>query len=306
LKVTQFVQQQSPDWISFQYVPHAYDDKGLPFHLAKGLIQLSGGLPLRHIFCHELWVEGKSSLKRTILSHLQRSCLRRIFRQWKPILIATSNPRYVVRLNKLGETAACVPVFSNIPVVEAKREREAFDIRQPFRCVHFGKLLNNFPLDQLIQFFTHLSLELNAVDFRILGSTRGGEDLIAEMRRRLPSKISLSCLGWLDEAHVSQEFSEAGLAVVSSPASLLGKSGAVAAIRAHRLPFVILDNDLSDDPVALRKALGSEGHILDESMDEIFEWRKRIPLREPGEDLRFVAAKFLGALSSHEHASFAS
>ncbi len=50
-----WVEQNNPDWLSVQFVPYAYNDKGIPFRLANQLKEI-GGERKWHIMFHELWL----------------------------------------------------------------------------------------------------------------------------------------------------------------------------------------------------------------------------------------------------------
>src|SRR3954463_2329541 len=63
-----FIDFKNPEWISLQYVPFAFQIKGLPFDLA-GKLKILGEGRKWHIMFHELWVgpEKASFLKINIL-----------------------------------------------------------------------------------------------------------------------------------------------------------------------------------------------------------------------------------------------
>ena len=65
------IQALNPDWISFHYVPYAYNLKGLPLGLLRGLGAVKSSAQWQ-IMTHELWVDPSSGLRNRLLSTLQQ------------------------------------------------------------------------------------------------------------------------------------------------------------------------------------------------------------------------------------------
>ena len=107
-----------PDWISLQFVPYAFNPKGLVFGLARHLHQLFQGHQAQIMF-HELWIGGakESSTKHRLIGTVQKWLVLDLIEQLKPKVIHTSNQTYVTMLRRAGVTALSLPLFGNIPVL---------------------------------------------------------------------------------------------------------------------------------------------------------------------------------------------
>jgi len=272
-----FAQEFSPDWVSLQYVPYAYDSRGLPFRLAKRLQQICGDRVRRHVFFHELWVSAPG-IKMGVLSILQRLCIRLLRYQWAFHVVETSNRPYAESLKTLGISAMERPVFSNVPFVAARiADEDQRANHAPYRCVHFGKVNENFPIEDAVRCLSNFAHSVGAVEIRALGSLRGGEAIWERFASRLPKGVCASKSGLLEDGALSAELQAADFAIVSSPLSILGKSGAVAALRGHRVPFVVLKADLESERLESQRLLGSEGHLIEEGFSKFQNWREALP-----------------------------
>ncbi len=109
-----------PDWISLQYVPYSFNNKGLPFGLPRLLQQLGKGRNW-HIMFHELWIGFTkiSPLKHKIVGFLQESIAASLVKYLQPKAITTTNRLYQLLLLKNQVNPTILPLFSNIPVVPA-------------------------------------------------------------------------------------------------------------------------------------------------------------------------------------------
>src|SRR3954469_6754207 len=86
----------APDWVSLQFVPFAFNRKGVIAAEGQWLARLLGRHRLQ-IMLHELWVEplpGRVALRRRILRAAQRSFILRLLKHAKPALLHTSNAAY--------------------------------------------------------------------------------------------------------------------------------------------------------------------------------------------------------------------
>ena len=86
----EFIKQENPEWISLQYVPFSFQDKGLPIGLAKVLREIGHGKKW-HIMFHELWVgmEMNSSFKMKLWGFFQKKTIKYIIKHLSPKVIHT-------------------------------------------------------------------------------------------------------------------------------------------------------------------------------------------------------------------------
>ncbi|MEL0653253.1 glycosyltransferase family 4 protein [Algibacter sp. TI.3.09] len=106
----------NPNWISLQYVPHAFNKYGLP----KDMIYLANNIRKKelnlHVFFHEVYTKiNYRSYKSILLGIAMRYITKRIANAAK--LLSTSNEGYQQLLGKVtNNTVSIIPVGSNINV----------------------------------------------------------------------------------------------------------------------------------------------------------------------------------------------
>jgi hypothetical protein len=121
LLARRFVEGFSPDKISLQFVPFAFEPRGLPWGLADELNPVIGGAPL-HIFAHELWVMAcmGSGLKNKLIGEtLQKHIVLETFRKLKPVQIGVSVDLYRdVSLKEGFKNVGLLELFGTVEVIE--------------------------------------------------------------------------------------------------------------------------------------------------------------------------------------------
>lgn len=105
------------DLVSLQYVPHAFDKKGLPLSII-GLTQRIKRLGVTlFTFCHEVYVEPEwGSPKRILVSYLMQYISARIVRNSD--IVATSIAYYrdmIERITPSAVPVTTIPIASNVP-----------------------------------------------------------------------------------------------------------------------------------------------------------------------------------------------
>lgn len=124
-KAKYFLENFHADWLSLQYVPHSFHDKGIPLALCKFLEKIQTKGVKWHFMLHELWVgELKTeSFKFQIIRIIEQFILKKIIIKLDPKLIHTSNELYRnFLLYRLDLDAKILPVFSNINVIDKMTE----------------------------------------------------------------------------------------------------------------------------------------------------------------------------------------
>lgn len=269
----EIISSYQPDWISLQYVPYGFDNKGLPLFLAKRLNSLKGSFRW-HIMFHELWigVEAGYSFFQKIVGWIQKKIVRDLLVTTNA-LVHSSNNEYVSRIQRLGFTARLLPLFSNIPVskkIFSKRDVLQESLINPDRDNHSPRWV--------LALFGAIYPEWSPHDlFKRIDSLRATEGrppclvlVLGRSNERMVNKVSEECLhlGWtmlrksdLSPLHISNYLRTADFGLATSPLSLLGKSGSVAAMIEHGLPVVVNRIDSGGDH-------GNRGFIL---FDHSFE-----------------------------------
>lgn len=152
----------NPEVISLQYVPYAYNNRGIPIGLSGRLKSLAGGSTV-HIMFHEIWVgfSKTSPFKHRIIGKIQRYIALDLVRTLKPVALHTSNTLYKSLLAVAGIHAQLLPLFSNLRVDYSElpwvyTEMENLGItnlnRNDWMLVGmFGSCYTDFPLENQVQ-----------------------------------------------------------------------------------------------------------------------------------------------------------
>jgi hypothetical protein len=103
--------------ISLQFVPYAFDRRGLPL----GLLTLLGHLEIVpdlrvHLMFHEIWIGISSSSDRRsrLIGHLQRRLVQAIHTTLCPAAVHVTNSTYACCLRRAGMEAVRLPLFSTL------------------------------------------------------------------------------------------------------------------------------------------------------------------------------------------------
>ena len=227
-----------PHWISLQYVPYAFNRKGLPWRL---LTCLNAVLPLArwHVMAHELWVDPDAGLSSSALAAVQTQTLRWILARIKPSCVHTSNPYYVHLLASIGIKASILPLFSNIPVDANPAQPQAND---SCSLILFGSIHPEWTPDPLLNALEQASLKGSAfsLSFLSIGNAGAhGRQLWQRLSASMPAWMTFHQLGPLPASEISRHLASAHWGITTTPSHLLGKSGAVAAMLAHGLPVIV-------------------------------------------------------------------
>lgn len=242
-KIKECVSLFNPDWISLQYVPFAFHPKGLPFGLARSLNTLGKGIRW-HIMVHELWVgmDQEASLKFIYWGWLQKQLIKSLLTKLKPAVIHTQSNLYIKMLEKIGFKANHLPLFGNIPLVLYTPKNDikydvSNDSHKTVSFVVFGNIHHSAPI------------ELFANEVRLY-KINSGVNVVLKMIGRCgveqpywektwkEAGLTIEVSGEQPEATISEVLSTASFGISTTPASLIEKSGALAAMREHGLPVL--------------------------------------------------------------------
>lgn len=245
----------SNDWLSIQYVPYSFDDRGLPWRLLP-LLRILRGEANCHFMFHELWVglSGTTSPKRMLLRFIQRHIADRLLRQIRPAVITTTTDWYAKHLPK---SVGILPLFGNMPI--ATVIPSAPDTAE-FRTVYFGKFpesLRDF-ISQLLK-VRELSVAQGKIA-RLITVGNGGPHAEAALlrAREILGDDGVEVLGRLPDLEVSAVFQRAQLGLSRVRYPLLGKSGTAISMLEHGLPLLLAGGrpEVLDDPGSLGIELG--------------------------------------------------
>jgi hypothetical protein len=204
---------------------------------------------------HELWIgEGAgSSFKDRCIGALQKHSLLRTVRSWAPDVIHTSNPLYRELLRRNGVSSAELPLPGNIPIHPINRESarrwllNRLELRDNdcFLAGVFGSIHPEWAetawINDLSQPLASLNRPLVLVHIGRAGNQ--GESVWTRLQERFRGQVDLYALGELPATEVSIALQGLDLGVSSTPWTLVGKSGTVAAMLEHGLPVLVTRDD---------------------------------------------------------------
>lgn len=236
-----FIAKFDPEWISLQFVPFAFNSKGLPFTLADRLVKIGKGRRW-HIMFHELWVgmNKEASVKHFFWGCVQRRLIVILIKKLKPV-IHTQSQLYLEQLKQLGFQANYLPLFSNIPLVK-------LDLKE-------GQINNNSELVKNVSFVlfaaihTGAPVDLFARDIALYSRSKGQKVSLIIIGRSSSEKerwaaaweaegLIVKIMGEQSVDCISAILSSASAGITTTPFALVEKSGAVAAMQEHGLPVV--------------------------------------------------------------------
>lgn len=235
-RAKEFIDIFNPDWVSLQFVPFSFHQKGLLFSQIKHFKFLTKGRFL-HIMLHEAWV-GKGTgfnYKKIAYSLLQEATIKKLFKSLHPKLIHTHIPSFFHKFKRMGWVVGKLPLFSNIPLFT--NDTNAID-RNKIKIGFFSQMEMS---DSILKFIKTLEENLNdkALHLEILlfGGSQATANTckqILEEESTLRNKIILK--GHLCDKELSLTLQECNLGMTPVPRHALGKSGSVAAFISHGVP----------------------------------------------------------------------
>lgn len=238
-----WINNYNPDWLSLQYVPFSFNDKGIPFGLSN---YLSNFTQKRywHIMFHELWVgmEEKSSLKYKLWGYIQKKTIKQLLVKLKPALIHTQTKLYQIQLSNLGYDAKYLPLFSNIPVIENKAIKPKNIHDKKIIFVVFGTIHPGVPIENFAQeaaMYKHKTT--NEIELILIGRTGVQKEIWIKIWESKGLKVN--SLGEQTTTKISELFSSATFGISSTALPLIEKSGSVAAMLEHKLPVICISNN---------------------------------------------------------------
>jgi len=235
-----FIDEFNPDWVSLQYVPFSFNDKGLPFFLTKQIKKIVDKRPL-HIMFHELWGginnEKHIPVKARILFTLQQICILSFIKKIKPRLITTSIGIYKEKLG--GHKAGLLPLFSNIPLTKSSTY-----VNDKFRVVSFGTFSADKTglFNQLTWLKQCASVLGKSAEFVHMGNGGPYKEQSLKVINEVFGPDNVQDLGLLSTEEISEGLYRADAGISRADGLLWGKSGTTMAMLEHGLPIVLKGN----------------------------------------------------------------
>ena len=230
----EFLKEFDPEWVSLQFVPYSFYNKGFPFFLPAYLKNLTEKRKV-HVMIHETWSGKKKGFHPTsvVTSYLQRNLLKRILKSLKPALIHTHLPGYQEVLANLNFETKCLPLFSNIKILQGIEKTNDKMIIGFFSQVECSKSILLF-----LSFLGRKALNNKIpVEIMLIGGNYSKMKQFGEFVEQVTYfKNKVTYTGFLSANEISKAIQHCSLAVTPVPRHALGKSGSVAAFLEHGIP----------------------------------------------------------------------
>ncbi len=236
--VRNWINKFNPDILSLQFVPFAFNARGISFGLSKYLYLLAENRKW-HIMFHELWVGRfkKNFFKREVLSFLQQSQIKTLAKILKPSKVHTHLPVFQRMLKSLGILANDLPLFSNIRM--QNQGCSSVQSESIFRIIFFSQIDSNYTLYEAIK---SMCKAAKAIGFETELVILGGDSKKVSFAKSYYSKIpflnKITATGFLSDKEISKYLLTGSVGVTPIPMHALGKSGSVAALISAGLPVL--------------------------------------------------------------------
>lgn len=256
-RAKQWIDTLNPEWLSLQYVPFGFHNKGLPFGLGQSLELLGNGRKW-HIMFHELWVgmDREASFKHIVWGWLQEKITCSIVKKLSPKVIHTHVQLYQRQLMRFDTVVTLLPLPSNIPLYKigsADKPSSSTLSFVIFGAVHYGAPIKEF-VNDVRAYSTSKGLTAHLV---LIGRNSDEQKNWATewQSQGLPVIIT----GELPSEKVSELLSKASFGITTTPIALIGKSSAVATMEAHSLPIICVSRSWQP---RLPISLDIQSHVL--------------------------------------------
>lgn len=239
------IRKFDPDLVSFQYVSFSFGRYGLPRTIGADVRNISGNRRLQ-LMSHELWtgISKSGDIKTRLLRRLQKRNYRRFLQQLRPDIVHVSNPAYVELLRRIGCQASILPLFGNIPVTEMQSsELQSFcdNLSKPaWKFLSFGSIHPEWNPELVLSRIISLCEKSDVRPvFISVGSQGRGAHIWLEMVRNYTAQAEFMEIGLVSDDCISGLMNSSDFGIVTTPLSLIGKSGTAAAMLEHDMPMIV-------------------------------------------------------------------
>lgn len=291
--------QFQPDFISLQYVPYAFNKKGLPFWLC--LIPFLIRYPCKYqLMMHELWVPAANITSKVILHLLTKICTILILKSFKPSILHTSNAYYQGLLGKYGFNSTLLPIFSNIKIVDALYNTDSITTNpsSQFNFLFFGSIRPGWPSELFLRTILRALVYSNYENIMLTSIGKlghFGEALWSDLSKNKIKNISFSKIGYVDDDEINHYMSVSHAGVCISPVHLLGKSGVAAAFSSFGLPILTYRNKYSSNLYS--SDFSTSVFCIEDDLTDLFQ-NPHIFRHPPHDILQSTSQKFLSDLQN--------
>lgn len=233
--------------LSLQFVPYAFDPRGLPLALLALLRELVDQPGLRvHLMLHEIWIgiASTSDLRSRAIGHLQRRLIQAIAHSIRPSLVTTTNGTYVACLRGAGLEATRLPLFSGLDSLATAATPTPAGAGATYSACLFGRIPPPWDPDPALEAVVEEAARQGLPPrLLLIGRHWVPEAWFTRLRQRWP-QIAIEEHGIEeDPGRLSQLVSACQLGLAPVPWGLVEKSSAVAAFLTLGLPVLASRED---------------------------------------------------------------
>ncbi|MEO5720558.1 MAG: hypothetical protein ABIR71_03690 [Chthoniobacterales bacterium] len=249
-----YLERHQIQWVSLQFVNFGFAERGLIYGLASALAGAFQGRRC-HLFLHELWLGAHrgARLRERLLGSFQKRQLLHLLETLRPAAVWTSNDLYQKQLAREGVETEVLPIFGNIPISTLRLDDfilRQLEVSQPARKREdyflvglFGTINRAWPFRDVIPRLLPCAGQ-RRVAFILFG--RSGEaDAFREYVAGLRGVQVLS-LGPLEVETIDQVINSMDVALTSTPAEGIFKSGSAVAFLERGVPTIAVHRGLDD------------------------------------------------------------
>jgi hypothetical protein len=251
--VGQYLRRHAPDWVSWQFVPYGFHQRGF---LPSALLQHAPGLrgPRCHVMVHEPWlgIETGAAWRARATGWLQRRGVVCLLNQLDPDCVQTTNAAYQHVLRREGFEASVLGLFGNVPIADPLPRDEVLarwlpssntsDGAAPLVAITFGTLHPQWHPGATVDWLLTTARRLARPPVLIsIGRTGHHAETILDAFRKVGIPVVVT--GELNATAISPLLVAADLGIAPHPWALIGKSGAAAAMLDHGLPVLVPRED---------------------------------------------------------------
>ena len=283
-----------PDWISIQYVPFSFHNKGLPFFVHQVLHTVLKSRKI-HIMFHELWIGsyGSVSVLNKIIGSIQKLMIQSFLNDLNPAIITTTNEVYKRKL--LPFNALNLPLFGNIPI--SKKNNSKNKDKKNLDVVVFGNMTTNYN-----DFFAQVSwlVKLGAkfkqnVKMHFLGNIRNLSSDIIHTLNRLLGVNNVIQVGSISATELSDYLSSMDFGISKADAIFFYKSGSTIAILEHGLPVLLRgERPFNFSPLYFEDYTKQLFFVSDNVPEAL-------PILIPHSNIHEITEQYLTLLSMYDH-----
>ncbi|RYY68912.1 MAG: glycosyltransferase family 1 protein [Chitinophagaceae bacterium] len=237
-----WVKNKQANWISLQYVPFSFHNKGLPWKLGS-VLKAFGADKNWHIMFHELWVgmSDNASVKQKMWGRVQRFLIRSLVKTLQPRVVQTHVQLYQNLLKNNGVSASLLPLFGNVPKVEDENIQVQMKLKDPsdISFLLFGGIHPDAPVEELAQEAGHYQKQTGKkISLTLIG--RNGKEAGKWQSAWENAGLQIHVLGAQETVVISSEMQKATIGIATTPLLLIEKSGSAATMLEHGLPVLCI------------------------------------------------------------------